>query len=92
MFGAVTLTTLQQAAPVRAHGRIMGVTTAIGSWVETIGLPLGGVTLGALGIRAGALALAGVAILAGLTCLTMATMHPVPSPGGVAADPEQAAS
>ncbi len=69
VFGTVTLTALQRAAPVQAHGRIMGVTTAIQSWVETIGLPLGGVTLAALGIRAGALALAGVAVLAGLTCL-----------------------
>jgi len=81
VFGTVTLTTLQRAAPVQAHGRIMGVTTAINSWVETIGLPLGGVTLAALGIRAGAVTLAGVAILAGLTCLTIATLHPAPSPG-----------
>jgi predicted MFS family arabinose efflux permease len=92
VFGTVTLTTLQRAAPERAHGRIMGVTTAIDSWVETIGLPLGGVTLTALGIRAGALALAGVAILAGLTCLTIAAMHPAPTPGDPAPDGDKAAS
>ena len=92
VFGAITLTTLQRAAPVRAHGRIMGVTTAIDSWVETIGLPLGGVTLAGLGIRAGALALAGVAILAGLTCLAIAATHPAPSPSDPAPDTEEAAS
>lgn len=75
VFGTVTLTTLQRAAPVRVHGRIMGMTAAINSWVETIGLPLGGVTVARLGIRAGALTLAGVAILAGLTCLTLAATH-----------------
>lgn len=79
VFGTVTLTTLQRAAPERAHGRSMGVTTAIGSWVETIGLPLGEVTLAGLGIRAGAVALAGAATLAGLTCLTIAVTQPAPS-------------
>jgi MFS family permease len=92
VFGTVTLTTLQRAAPVRAHGRIMGVTTAIDSWVETIGLPLGGVTLAGLGIRAGAVALAGVAILAGLTCLAIAATHPAPAPGDPAPDVAEAAS
>jgi Transmembrane secretion effector len=46
------------------------------------------VTLAALGIRVGALALAGVAILAGLTCLTIAVMHPAPTAGGPAPDGE----
>ncbi len=90
VFGTVTLTTLQRAAPVRAHGRIMGVTTAINSWVETIGLPLGGVTLAGLGIRAGAVALAGVAIIAGLACLAIAVAHPAPSPGDPAPDVAEA--
>jgi hypothetical protein len=31
----------------------MGVTAAIGSWVEAIGLPLGGVTLAGLGCIGG---------------------------------------
>jgi MFS family permease len=75
VFGTVTITALQQASPQQAHGRVMGVTTAIGSWVETLGLPLGGVVLAAFGIRAGAVALAGVAILAGLTYLTIAATH-----------------
>jgi predicted MFS family arabinose efflux permease len=85
VFGTVAITTLQRAAPVRAHGRIMGVTTAINSWVETIGLPLGGVTLAGLGIRAGAAALAGVAVLAGLT---IAATHPVSAPSDQAPDAE----
>jgi predicted MFS family arabinose efflux permease len=68
LFGAVSLTTLQQAAPVAVHGRVMGVQAAIQSWVETAGLPLGGAVLAALGLRAGAVALAGVPVLAGLTC------------------------
>jgi hypothetical protein len=71
VFGTVTLTTIQQAVPVQAHGRIMGVTAAIQSWIETIGLLVGGVTLAALGIRAGALALAGVTVLAGMACLVI---------------------
>ena len=73
VFGAVAITALQRAAPAGTHGRIMGVTSAIGSWVETIGLPLAGVTLAGLGLRAGVFALAGVAILAGLACLAVAT-------------------
>jgi len=66
VFCAVARTTLQQVAPVDAHGRVMGVNATIQSWVEIIGLPLGGVTLAALGIRAGAVVLAGVAVAAGL--------------------------
>lgn len=66
VFSTVTLTTLQRAVPAAVHGRVMGVTAAVDSGVETIGLPLGGVALAGLGIRAGALTLAGVAILAGL--------------------------
>jgi MFS family permease len=91
VFGTVTLTTIQQAAPVQAHGRIMGVASAIQSWVETIGLPLGGVTLAALGIRAGALALAAVAVLAGLTCLVFAATHPAQPTRDPAPDTESAA-
>jgi len=68
LFGTVSLTTLQRAAPVAAHGRVMGLLASIQSWVETAGLPLGGVVLGALGVRAGAAALAGVPVVAGLVC------------------------
>jgi predicted MFS family arabinose efflux permease len=69
LFGTVALTTLQRLTPVSAHGRVMGVTATIQSGVETAGLPLGGVTLTALGIRAGALTLAGAAVAAGISSL-----------------------
>ena len=68
VFGAVSLTRLQQVAPVQAHGRVMSVTATLQSWVETLALPLGGVTLAAVGVRAGALVLAGVAVIAGAIC------------------------
>ena len=69
VFAAVGLTMIQRAAPVPAHGRVMSVAATIQSWVETIALPLGGVVLAALGVRVGALALAGIAAAAGLTGL-----------------------
>jgi len=53
---------------VAAHGRVMGLLASVQSWVETAGLSLGGVVLAALGVRAGAAALAGVPVLAGLLC------------------------
>jgi MFS family permease len=53
LFYTVALTTLQRVAPVHAHGRVMGVTATIQSGTDTIGQPLAGVTLAALGIRAG---------------------------------------
>jgi hypothetical protein len=37
----------------------MSINAALQSWTETIALPLGGLTLGALGVRTGALTLAG---------------------------------
>jgi len=66
VFGAVSLTALQRCAPASAHGRVLGLTATIQSWVETLALPLGGVTLAVLGIRAGALALAAVAVVGGV--------------------------
>jgi len=69
LFGAVALTTLQQVAPAHAHGRVMGVMGTVQSAADTIGQPLAGVTIAALGIRPGAVGLAGVSILAGLFCL-----------------------
>jgi predicted MFS family arabinose efflux permease len=72
VFGTVAVTALQRAAPVHAHGRVMSVAATLQSWVETIALPLGGVTLAALGVRVGALTLAGVTIAAGLIALVPA--------------------
>ena len=73
LFSAVALTTLQQVAPANAHGRIMGITGTIQSAADTIGQPLGGVLLVALGIQAGALGLASVSLAAGLICLVFVT-------------------
>lgn len=53
----------------------MSVAATIGSWVETLALPLGGVTLAALGVHAGAAALAGIAIAAGLIGLGSIAAH-----------------
>jgi predicted MFS family arabinose efflux permease len=66
LFGVVALTALQQNAPVSAHGRVMSVAATIQSWVETLALLLGGLTVAAIGVRAGALTLAGIAVAAGL--------------------------
>jgi MFS family permease len=66
VFGAVALTTLQQLAPVQVHGRVMGVAGTIQSAADTIGQPVAGVTIAALGVRGGGLGLTGVSVLAGL--------------------------
>ncbi|MGH3228831.1 MAG: MFS transporter [Streptosporangiaceae bacterium] len=79
VFFAVALTTLQQVAPVDAHGRVMSISATLQSWTETIAFPLGGLTLAALGVRAGALTLAGVATAAGLTGLAVVIAHPTQS-------------
>ena len=62
--------------PVRAHGRVMSISATLQFWTETIGLLLGGVTLATLGVRPGALALAGVALAAGLIGMTIVTALP----------------
>jgi MFS family permease len=79
-FFAVAVTALQQVAPMDAHGRVMSISATLESWTETIALPLGGLTLAALGVRAGALALAGVALAAELTGLAVVTVHPPRAP------------
>ena len=62
--------------PVRAHGRVMSISATLQFWTETIGLLLGGVTLATLGVRPGALALAGVALAAGLIGMTIVSARP----------------
>ena len=76
VFYAVAITTLQEFAPVHAHGRIMGVTVTIGSAADTIALPSSGLALAVLGIRAGAIALAAVTIATGTICLAADTARP----------------
>jgi hypothetical protein len=66
VFGAVALTALQQEAPGQAQGRVMSAAATVQSWVETLALPLAGVILATVGVRSGALALAGIAVAAGL--------------------------
>ncbi len=58
---------------MHAHGRVMGVNATVQSGVETAALPLGGATVAGLGIRPGALVLAGGAAAAGLAGLGAAT-------------------
>jgi hypothetical protein len=76
VFGTVAVTTLRQVAPVHAHGRVMSISATLQSWTEIIGLALGGVTLAILGVRPGALALAGVALAAGLIGMIIVTARP----------------
>ena len=76
VFGAVAVTTLQQVAPAHSHGRVLSVAATLQSWVETLALPLGGLTLAALGVRAGALALASVAVAAAVLASATAGKSP----------------
>ena len=61
---------------MHAHGPVMRISATLQSWTETIGLALGGVALATLGVRPGALALAGVALAAGLIGMTIVTARP----------------
>jgi hypothetical protein len=54
----------------------MSISATLQSWTETIGLPLGGVTLATLGVRPGALVRARVALAAGLIVMAIATARP----------------
>jgi MFS family permease len=80
VFGTVAVTSLQRLAPVRAHGRVMGVAATIQSAADTIGLPLAGAVLAAVGVRAGAVVLAAVAVAAGASA---AATPPPPAPARV---------
>lgn len=62
---------------MHAHGRVMSISATLQSWTEAIGLALGGVTLATLGVRPGALALARVALAAGLIGITIVTARRV---------------
>jgi MFS family permease len=76
VFAAVSLTALQRIAPGHAHGRVMGLTATMQSWIETAGLPLGATVLAVLGIRFGALALAAVAVAGGAAGLGFVAARP----------------
>ncbi len=62
-------TALQQRVPLQAQGRVMGLASAVESAAETGGLPAAGIVLALLGLRGGTVALAGVAVAAGLAVI-----------------------
>ena len=70
VFAVILTTALQQQVPVQAHGRVMGLAAALYSAADTAGLPAAAIVLVLLSVRAGALALAGVAVVAGLAAAT----------------------
>jgi MFS family permease len=69
VFYTVASTTLQRLAPAGTLGRVAGVISTAESVAETASMPLAGVLVAVAGIRPGALALAAVAVAAGLACL-----------------------
>ena len=69
VFSTVAATTLQRLAPAGALGRVAGVISTAESVTETASMPLAGAIVAIAGIRPGALALAAVAVAAGVACL-----------------------
>ena len=69
VFYTVAATALQRLAPAGALGRVAGVISTAESASETASMPLAGAVVAIAGIRGGALALAGVAVAAGIMCL-----------------------
>ena len=69
VFYTVAATALQRLAPAGTLGRVAGVITTAESATETASMPLAGAVVATAGIRIGALALAGVAVAAGIMCL-----------------------
>ena len=69
VFYTVAATTLQRLAPAGTLGRVAGVISTAESAAETASMPLAGLIVAVVGIRPGALALAAVAVAAGLACL-----------------------
>ena len=69
VFYTVAATTLQRLAPAGTLGRVAGVISTAESATETASMPLAGAIVAMAGIRPGALALAAVAVAAGVACL-----------------------
>ena len=69
VFYTVAATALQRLAPAGTLGRVAGVISTAESATETASLPLAGVIVAFAGIRPGALAVAAVAVAAGIVCL-----------------------
>ncbi|MBO0686712.1 MAG: MFS transporter, partial [Candidatus Dormibacteraeota bacterium] len=70
LFSVVAVTTMQQIVPAGLHGRTMAVRSTLQSGASTLGLPVAGVLLAAVGVQPGAFALAGVALAGGLAGLS----------------------
>jgi predicted MFS family arabinose efflux permease len=66
VFGVVMLTAMQRITAAEAHGRVLSLSSALGSVAEVIGLAVAGPAIAILGVRPGAFALAAVPIVAGL--------------------------
>jgi MFS family permease len=69
VFYTVAATALQRLAPAGTLGRVAGVISTAESATETASLPLAGAIVAVAGIRPGALAVAAVAVIAGIMCL-----------------------
>jgi MFS family permease len=69
VFYTVAATTLQRLARADTLGQVMGVISTAESATETVSMPLAGVLVAIAGIRPGALALAAIAVAAGVGCL-----------------------
>jgi MFS family permease len=69
VFYTVAATALQRLAPAGTLGRVAGVVSTAESATETASLPLAGAIVAIAGIRPGALAVAAVAVAAGIMCL-----------------------
>ena len=69
VFYTVAATALQRLAPAGTLGRVAGVISTAESATEAASMPLAGAVVAIAGIRLGALALAGVAVAAGVACL-----------------------
>jgi MFS family permease len=69
VFYTVAATTLQRLAPAGTLGRVTGVISTAESATESASMPLAGALVAIAGIRPGALAVAAVAVAAGIACL-----------------------
>lgn len=69
VFYAAAATTLQRLAPAGKLGRVAGVISTAESMTESIAMPAAGALVAVAGLRPGALVLAAVAVMAGVTCL-----------------------
>ena len=69
VFYSVAATALQRLAPAGTLGRVAGVISTAESATETASMPLAGAVVAVAGIRAGALAVAALAVAAGAGCL-----------------------